>query len=233
MKTKNRLWGIFFILGGLAVVINQLGVFPYVNMLNLIITIILVPIIIKSLFKGHFFGIFFPVAALGIMYAKELNITDLVPWPILITALFLSIGFTMIFHKNGSKGNCGTHCNYENFDEIIDIEDDSIVNVNVNFGSSIKYVNSNNFKKGSFNCTFGGLKVYFDNTTLDKDGATININASFSGIELYVPKNWQVVFSANTNLAGIEEKNRSNPDGINILTITGDINLAGVEIIYI
>lgn len=233
MKSKNYLWGIFFILGGLLIVVNQLGFFQHINMTYLIISILLVPIIIKSLLKKIFSGVFFPIAIIGIMYAKELSITNLVPWPILITALFLSIGFSLIFRKNWNIIHISDSDNPENFDEIINTEDSSIVKINVSFGSSIKYVNSTNFKKGIFNCTFGGLKIYFDNTILDENGARVHLNASFAGIELYIPKDWKVVFNTVTNLAGIEEKNKSIPDETKTLILTGDISFSGVEIIYI
>ena len=37
--------------------------------------------------------------------------------------------------------------NNENFSEIINTQDNDVVNVGVQFGSSIKYVNSKNLKK--------------------------------------------------------------------------------------
>lgn len=228
-------WGLFFILSGLLIIINQLGYFTQINILSLVFTILLVAIIIKSVFHGFFGGVFFPLAMIGIIYAEALEITSITPWPILITAFFLSIGFSIIFHKHHHIHHFynHTHNNHEHFEKIVNEDDDSIVETSVSFGSSIKYVNSNNLKRANFSCSFGALKIYFDNTKLDEKGAEIYLNVAFSGVELYIPKNWTVVFSANTNLAGIEEKNRSMPDGKNTITLIGDVNLSGVEIIYI
>lgn len=228
-------WGLFFILSGLLIIVNQLGYFTQINILSLVFTILLIAIIIKSIFHRFFGGIFFPLAMIGIIYAEALEITSITPWPILITAFFLSIGFSIMFHKKNrfSLFYNHSHDNHEHFDTIINENDDSIVETHVSFGSSIKYVNSNNLKRANFSCSFGALKIYFDNTILDENGAEIHLNASFSGVELYIPKNWTVVFSASTNLAGIDEKNRSTPDGKNTVTLIGDISLSGVEIIYV
>lgn len=232
---SKTFWGLFFILSGLLIIINQLGYFTQINILSLVFTILLVAIIIKSIFNGFFGGIFFPLAMIGIIYAEALEITNVTPWPILITAFFLSIGFSIIFHKNYriNRFYSYNNDNHEHFDKIINEDDDSVVETHVSFGSSIKYVNSNNLKRANFSCSFGALKIYFDNTRLDENGAEIYLNASFSGVELYIPKNWTVIFSANTSLAGIDEKNRSTPDGKNTVTLIGNINLSGVEIIYI
>ena len=184
-----------------------------------------------SVFWG---GIFFPLALLGIIYAEPLGITSLVPWPILSTALLLTIGFSIIFHKHHKwHTKFITTGNTENFGEVINEEDDSTVSLHVNFGSSIKYVNSKDFKKGEFTCHFGALKVYFDNTVLHEGSATVEIDISFGGMELYIPKNWKVVQGVNMSLGGIEEKNRNMPDGNNTLTLNGKCSLAGIEIIYV
>jgi len=75
--------------------------------------------------------------------------------------------------------------------------------------------------------------VYFDNATMSNNNAIIRINASFSGVELYIPKNWRVENKTNVFLASIDEKNRNNEIITNTLTLVGDINFSGVEIIYI
>lgn len=234
MKIKNWFWGLFFILGGAAIVINQLGYFEHINIVSLVFTIFLIPIIIKSIINAFWGGIFFPLALLGIIYAEPLGIANMVPWPILLTALLLTIGFEIMFHRNFKFHSKFIHTHHnENFDKVINEEDDSNVSVNVNFGSSIKYVNSKEFKIGIFTCHFGAMKVYFDNTTLHEGKAIIDLDVSFSGVELYIPKNWTVEINASTSLGGIDEKNRNMSDGKHTLIINGKVSLSGIEIIYV
>ena len=77
------------------------------------------------------------------------------------------------------------------------------------------------------------MKVYFDNAVMSNENAIVRINASFSGIELYIPKTWRIDDKTKVFLGSIDEKNRSNERATNTLTLVGDISFSGVEIIYI
>ena len=237
MRNKNLFWGIFFIVAAGAIVVNQLGYFVGISLFNLVLTILLVPIVIESVVHLNFPGILFPLAILGILYAENLGIQNLVPWPILVTALLGSIGFSILFKSSWPHRHIDHFhhsSNEENFGEIINTEDESNVEYKVNFGSGIKYVNSENLKTANLSCSFGALKVYFDNSKPDVEGARINIEASFSGVELYIPKTWKIVNEVNVSLGGIEEKNnRYNTGEGSTVTLTGKISFSGVEIIYV
>jgi predicted membrane protein len=235
MRGKNYFWGLFFITAAAVILVNQLGYFGGINLFSLVFTILLIPIIIKSLFKLNFAGVLFPLAILGIIFNKQLGIEELTPWPILATALFGSIGLWLIFKplifKNVKFYNGFNHA--EHFDEIINTEDKSTVDLAINFGSCIKYVNTDDFKKANIRCSFGSMKVYFDNAKIDGDEAVVNLDISFGGVELYIPREWKIVNKADVSLGGIEEKTRTLGDGKKTLYIYGKVSLSGVEIIYI
>lgn len=235
MKNKNYFWGLFFISAAVVILVNQLGYFGEINLFSLICTILLTPIILQSLFSLNFVGILFPLSILGIIYAEPLGITDLTPWPILAIALFASIGFSLIFKPFRFKRviRCKGFDNNEGFDEIIDTEDENVVDLSVNFGSCIKYVNTEKFEKANIGCSFGEMKVYFDNAKIDGEKAIINLNVSFGGVELYIPKTWKVINKADVSLGAIEEKTRSANDTNKTLYLYGKVNFAGVEIMYI
>jgi len=77
------------------------------------------------------------------------------------------------------------------------------------------------------------MKVYFDNAVLYEGKGYVNIEAFFSGVELYIPRNWTVENISTTSFSAITEKNRNEGTANNILTICGCIDFSGVEIIYI
>ncbi|MBA9010068.1 putative membrane protein [Clostridium saccharobutylicum] len=77
------------------------------------------------------------------------------------------------------------------------------------------------------------MKLYFDNAVMSNENAVVRINASFSGIELYIPKAWNVDDKTNVFLGSVSEKNRNNQVTTNTLTLVGDVSFSGVEIIYI
>lgn len=236
MKFKNWFWGLFFIVAACLVIVNQLGYLTGFNIFTLIASVFLVAIIIQSATHLNFAGILFPFAILGIMFAEPLGIQNLVPWPILIAALFGTIGLSLIFSKSIKDMHC--HCNYEgscnkeHFDEIIDSPDESTVSCKVNFGSAIKYVNTQNFQKGFFDCSFGAMKVYFDNAHIEEDQAEIYLDLSFGGVELYIPKNWDLVDNVSTSLAGIDYEGKPSTATKKVV-LNGKISFGGVTIIYV
>lgn len=236
MKKERVFWGILFILAGVFLVVSKLGFFPDVNAFSLILTFFLVVIIGKSIVHLNFVGILFPIAFICILYDNQLGITSITPWTVLMAALFGSIGLSMIFHKHVKFMHHKYYHKYNNEDykfEKIDVEDDGNVVFKNSFGSSIKYINTNKFENADLECSFAALKVYFDNATMSKENAVVRINASFSGIELYVPKSWRVDIKTNAFLGDVSEKNRNGQVITNTLTLVGDISFGGVEIIYI
>lgn len=235
MKMKKWFWGLFFILAGVAIIINSLGIFTSINIISLLLTLCLIAIMIKSIMYLSFSGFLIPLALIGVIYAKELNIMNITPWPLLITALLLSIGLEIIFGSLQKKVYFSKYHKdiSEHFSEIIDEDDNDEVNYQVRYGSGVKYVNSDNLKIAHLNCVCGALKVYFDNSKVSDEGAQIILNASLSGVELYIPKEWNVIIDAQASLSGVEEKNRRlKSDGPKVV-IKGRLNLSGIEIIYV
>jgi predicted membrane protein len=232
MKKDRIFWGLGLILVGIFLVISKLGYFPDINVFSLLLTVFLVVVIVKSSLRLNFAGILFPIAFICIMYDKELGITSITPWTVLIAALFGSIGLSMIFNRHHKW----IHTKHDSEDykfEKIDVEDDSHVRVKSSFGASIKYINSDNFEQADLECSFGALKVYFDNATMVNGNAVVKIDASFSGVELYVPRTWNIDDRTHVFLGGISEKNKNDKQLENTLTLVGDISFSGVEIIYI
>lgn len=118
MKKERIFWGVLFILAGIFLVISKLGYFPDMNVFSLLLTVFLVVVIVKSLLRLNFAGILFPIAFISIIYAKQLGITAITPWTVLIAALFGSIGLSMIFHKHPKWINHNHDCEDYKFEKI-------------------------------------------------------------------------------------------------------------------
>ncbi len=231
MKKERIFWGILFILAGIFLVVNKLGYFPDVNLLSLILTVFLAAVIFRSVMYRDFAGILFPIAFLCIIYDKQLGITAITPWTVLLAALFGSIGLSIIFPKHYNR----SYYKYKNgqYFKKSDIKDESNVTFDNSFGTSIKYVNTDAFEKANFSCSFGALKVYFDNAVMKGSRAVVRVDASFSGVELYLPKTWGIDDKTSVFLGSVSEKNRGSQLTTNTLTLIGDISFSGVEIIYV
>ena len=180
----------------------------------------------------EFAGILFPIAIICIIYDSELGITEVTPWTVLIAAFFGSIGLSLIFGNKRSRINT-RHYGDSNGFERYDSEDDSRIQHMTNFGSSMKYINTDKFTHGDFKCTFGAMKLYFDNTQMLEDQAVVDLDVTFAGVELYIPRSWQIIDKTNVSFGSIEEKNKSDSVSTNSLVLYGNVIFGSVEIIYV
>lgn len=232
MRKERIFWGIFLLVGAVVLLISKLGHFSDVNVFSLLFTILLIGIIIKSVTRLSFPGILFPLAIIGIIYDDKLGITAITPWTILLVALLGSIGLSLIFNRRPKWSKVDYKWDGHET-ETIDIEDEGHIMLSTSFSGSIKYINTDKFEQANLQCKFGDMKVYFDNATMAKESAVVKLEASFCGIQLFIPRTWRVENRTNASFGSVEEKNRRDSVTTNTLTLIGDVSFSGVEIIYI
>lgn len=235
MKKQRWFWGIFFLLSAVLLVASQMGwVSARISFWSIIITLFLIAAFIQSLVHKTITGMIFSVAFLCMVYAEPLGIKHLVPWTILGAAFLVSVGLSLLFHAGtGWRIDRYRHRRATDKTEETTINDDSYTQLSGSMNSSIQYVQAQNFKRADIDVYAAGMKVYFDNTIIKEDNAEINITASFSGVEFYVPREWRIEDRVNSFLAGIEEKGRpSAEDGPTVL-LKGNLKLSGLVIHYI
>lgn len=230
-KGSQIFWGIFLLVAAALLVAGQLGMLGEVNWFTIILTVLLAGIIIKSIYPVNFAGILFPLAFLAIIYDEQLGIEVLTPWTVLIVALIGSIGLSLIFskrHHSYSHKESGIHN-----EEVIDNEDEDFIYHKTTFGSTSKYINSDNFKGAEFECSFGAMGIYFKNAKIQGDFAEVTLNVNCGALEMYVPKEWRVDSRLVNSLAAIDYKNECLPTADKTLVLKGKISLCGIEIIYV
>lgn len=230
MRSGRIFWGVTFLLGAVFLLLSKLGYLPGINVVGILLTIFFSSIIVKSIFQLNFAGILFPLAFIAIIYAEPLGITAITPWAVLLAALLGSIGLSLIFRKHPTYTYKQKPWDYT---EVEHITDENSFKQHTTFGSSIKYVNTEQFVSGEINCSFSGVKVFFDHAQMQNNQATLYINASFSGVELYVPRIWKIEDKMHITAGGIDEKNKSNIETTHTLKLIGNMSFSGVEIIYV
>lgn len=232
MKRKSIFWGILFILTAVFIVVSKLGYLQDVSLVKIIFAAIFVGLIISSLVRLWWVGVLFPAAFICIIFSEELGLTNLTPWPVLAIALLGSIGLSLIFSP--IKKNKNKSCNYhDGFSETIEEESGDVVECYMKYGSSVKYIKSENFQKAVVKCSFGAMKVYFDNAKIPSGRAEVTLEVSFAGVELFIPREWNVINEVDAMLGGIDEKGKMLSSDGPTLVINGSVSLAGVEIHYI
>lgn len=231
-KGNNRIfWGVIFILSAIFLMISKMGYLEESSIFSIVCSVFLGAIILKSIYPPRFAGILFPLAFLAIIYDRQLGIENLTPWTVLAVALLGSIGLTMLFHNR--KWNRQEFHGDDGQFTVIDVEDNSHVRHRTSFGASSKYINSEDFKQADLECQFGAMKVYFDKAKITEGRAAVRVNVSFSGVELYIPKEWKIDNQIKISLGAVDEKNEHVPTGDVILTLIGEVSFGAVEIVYI
>ena len=232
-KYNNWFWGVFFVLAAVFVVASQIVNFTQIGFWSILATVGLAAVFIQSLVHLNYFGVFLSLALAYMIYQNPLGLYFISPWLLLLAAVLLSIGFHTIFHHRPKRvHSCGGDCDRNRTFEDID---DNNPYVKVSFGSSSKYLHGDSLKTGQFYCNFGSLEVYFDQVTLDPDGAEIFLDCHCGAITLFLPRTWRIVDRLNSSLGSVkDEQRRSAPaEDAPFLTLTGNISLGAIEIKYV
>ena len=229
-------WGLCFLAGAVVLIASNLDYldnWPAISIFQVFLTILFVWMLFRGLVHVHFGEILFSIAFLACIYDEVLGITELTPWPVLGAALLGSIGLGMIFPK---KHNWHIHHHHQNTPNVIDVPDDKVIHFENSFGSSIKYINSEDFMKAHLESSFGEMKVYFDNAVIQQGSAQVVIDVSFGNMVLYVPKTWQIVDNTTVSFGALNIKNPDQcqyQNGNPVLYLSGEVSFGGTEIYYV
>lgn len=232
-KADKIFWGLCFLAGAAALIVSKMGSWPTLSLFSIVLTILFVWLLIKGLVSRSFGEILFSIAFLACLYDESLGITELTPWTVLGAALLGSIGLNLLFPK---KHHWHIHNHPTHTPEIVDIPDDQVIHFENSFGSTIKYINSENLVKARLETSFGEMKVYFDNAMIQQESAQVSVEVSFGNMVLYVPKTWKVIDNTSVSFGAVHIKNPDNcqyQEGNPTLYLVGDVSFAGTEIYYI
>ncbi len=234
MKKSKIFWGIFFILAAVIVVISRLGIIPDVGVFSILATVFLVWVFVEGIRTVNFFAILFSLAFISIIYDKPLGIEALTPWTVLVAALLLSIGLSMLFQGKRKK-NQHIDTDWSRKRNIASSEQCSEKDVyckNI-FGAAIRYINSDNFCNAYLENSFGSTSVYFDNAVIQGTSADVEIKNSFGEMVLFIPKEWKVQKDIKQAFADIEETGVSAGSSSVTLYVHGETSFGSVEIHYV
>ncbi len=224
-KFGNVLWGIVFIVIGLIVGGNALGI----TNINIFFDgwwtlFIIIPCFI-GLFKdnekmGNLIGLLIGVALLlacqGIL---DFNLIWKLAFPVILVLIGVSIIFKDIIggkvnseikklnkNRSGENGYCATFSGQ-----------------NVNFDGE-------NFTGADLTAVFGGVKCDLRNAIINSD-VVINASSTFGGIEIYVPSNVKIKIKSTPLFGGVSNKANTKPEeNSHTIYINGTAVFGGVEI---
>lgn len=240
VNKRDSFWGIILIGIAAVIILGKLDMLGGINGYTGVVALGCALVLIRGIVKLEFSNILFAIAVLVILFDKQLHLEAITPWPVLGAACLGSIGLGMIFKKkhkikmtiNGEKYE--KEFDRKAFKEtVIDNDDQSEIKCSAMFSSSIKYVNSGDFKRADLECNFGSLQVYFDKAIIQGKTAVINVDCNFGKVDLIFPREWNIVTNLDAPFAGVSEtKNPYNPNGPTVY-VNGDITFGNGNIRYV
>lgn len=236
MKNKNWFWGIAFLLAAVFMLATPFGAFGQIGALSVLATIFAAALCIQSVMQKNFFGAFFSLALLYLVYQKPLHLVNLSFWFLMLVVLLLTIGCSLLFGGRRWYNVRGSH-HYHGNSPSMEPEhvDSNNPKAEVNFQSLSEYLHADALRSGWFSSSFGQLAVYFDQAHVAPEGAEIHVECSFGSVQLYIPKEWRVTDQMETSFGSVEcDVPRAVPqEGAPRLTLVGEVSFGSIQIHYI
>lgn len=144
-------------------------------------------------------------------------------WPVLIILAGLSILLRGFYPRQASSQP------QVGFDTST-LEHGERVDIHTSFGAVNMQNDSRSFKGGRIDVTFGGVELDLRQAVMDGPEAVLEVSARFSGIDLRVPREWQVVVEIGATLGGIDDKTVPPMNPTQRLVLRGEAVFGGVDI---
>jgi hypothetical protein len=175
-----------------------------------------------------------PLAVIFYLWREPIGFENLDFWPLLLGALLLGVGLSVIFWKERKTHyRCfSRHERWSSNTSVPEIDNSEEIEVDSTFGEHVKYVRSENFKKASIDANFASIKVFFDQCTVSPEGAVIEVDANFAGVELHIPRTWNIDNQAHVFMGSVEGAAVSAGD-YSTVTLIGEVNFGAVKIVYL
>jgi predicted membrane protein len=113
-------------------------------------------------------------------------------------------------------------------------ESSDYINVTNVFSGGSRVYHTQNFRGGEITCVFGGAEINLTQCKLAPGVNYLDVTFVLGGVEMYIPRNWNVVMDVTPVLGGFSIEGFSTPEDMddpeNKLVIRGTCVLGGGEI---
>jgi len=234
-KFSNLFWGIALLLVAAFLLTNNFIGFDDIGIGRIIISILALAFIIQCLARLHIAPIVIPLAVLYFIFREPLGLPEIQTWKLVVGTVLAFIGLNILLPQRRSYNQCNNSDRSGDHQKIpADGNKDNNPYVGVNFGSVSRSLNADSLETVRLSCNFGALEIYFNQAGLSPNGAVADISCSFGGIQLFVPRHWQVIDRIHCTLAGVDIKSFTAPvENAPRLTLNGSVSMGGVEVKYI
>ncbi len=234
-NSRNIIGGLAIIAFAVCILLERLGTFAGLPIFKLGVLALLVVFFFDNLKRLEFFGMSLVVGIGAWLFRDELNITQVSGPLLILVAALIGIGLNMIFGKNKS---------FENWHKVTSSgdgavggsyyeSDDGEFDVDNNMGSKTEYIKINNLKSGRIDNSMGQLTVYLNGSTIDANGAIIDMSNGLGNIKLYIPREFRVRPQTENGLGSINfHGNCAQDESLPVLTLKIDNGLGSVDVFF-
>jgi len=156
------------------------------------------------------------IIAAGVLFQlRQLDLVTFNIWQSFWPLIIISVGISILLNQTSKKSK--------------EYSTDT-TNISAFFSGSESRNNSLNYKGGTISSVFGGVELDLRDAKI-KGTATLNVSVILGGLELTVPREWNVESHITPILGGFDGRKLVNAGPkAPTLIITGDVILGGVDI---
>jgi predicted membrane protein len=223
-KTQGRIfWGILLIFLGVLFLLDQMGKLDFGDLVGrywpVIFILIGVSILLSNNFKNVGSGIFFILFGAFFLLIR-MRVFDRAVWHYVWPVAIIGAGLWILLRP-------AWHPDRESARETS--ADD--LSINQVFSGTNRKIGSQSFRGGKAEVVFGSAEIDLRGAKLAGGQATLVLSAVFGGIEVYVPRDWQVILEGTPVLGSIEShKKAPGVPPIETLTIKGSAVFGSIEV---
>lgn len=212
------IWGIIFIVVGIIIGINALGIAQIDLLFDGWWTLFIIIPCIVGLFRekdktGSILGL---LVGLVLLLSAQGIINFEIAWKLALPVVLILIGLSIIF-KNSKDVKIINELNNDNKEEIC-----------ATFSEQTVEYDDDKFKGTNLTAVFGSVKCDLTKAIIKKD-VVINASATFGGIDIYIPDNVKVKVKSTSIFGGVDEKKKNQTDGPTIY-INANCLFGGIDI---
>jgi predicted membrane protein len=203
-KTQGRIfWGILLICLGVLFLLDQMDKLDFGDLVGrywpVIFILIGISILLSNNFKNVGSGVFFILFGAFFLLIR-LRIFDRAVWQYVWPLAIIGVGLWILFRPAWQTDK----------KKIPDMTADDL-NISQVFSGSSRKIESQSFRGGKAEVVFGSAEIDLRGARLAGGQATLVLSAVFGGIEVKVPRDWEVVLEGSPVLGSIESR-KAAPD---------------------
>lgn len=223
-KNQSRIfWGLLLIVVGALLLFAQMDWWSFGRLVSRFWPVIFILLGISMLVSNNFrnvgsgvffilFGAFFLLVKWNVLHEIWRYI-----WPGVIIAAGLWILLRPAVHSDKKK--------------IPEMTGDDLA-INQVFSGTVRKIGSQSFRGGTAEVVFGSAEIDLRDAKLAGGQATLALSAVFGGIEVTVPRDWEIVLEGSPVLGSIENRKAAVPAGAKTgtLSVKGSAVFGSIEI---